>query len=278
MPTVTGLKHERMGPSFRFGTLHSAPHRSVPGRVEQTLSGISGKLVLITGASRGLGRALAHAFAEEGARLAITARSSGGLASVAEQLKLVGAEVEAGVVDATEAEGVARFVERVEKRWGPLDALVNNASILGTRQPLRDCAPAAWREVLEINLTGAYLACRAALPAMRAARRGSIINVSSGVGDQARAGWGAYAISKRALEAFSSNLALEEREAGIRVNIVDPGAMRTDMRAAAYPDEDPGTLSRPCKAAGVFLWLASEAAADITGQRFRAQDWTGSAR
>ena len=131
----------------------------------------------------------------------------------------------------------------------------------------------SWNQVLEVNLTGTLVPTRAVLPDMRAAGRGSIINVSSGVGNIARARWGAYAISKWGVEALSRNLALEEEESGVRVNIVDPGRLRTDMRRAAYPNEDPSRPAPPEEAVEVFLWLASRASADVTGQRLAALEW-----
>src|SRR5690554_1975855 len=108
---------------------------------------------------------------------------------------------------------------------------------------------------------------------MLPAGNGSIINVSSGAAIPPRPGWGAYAVSKYALEGFSRNLAAELEGSGIRVNIVDPGAMRTDMRAAAYPDEDPGTLKEPEAIAPLFLWLAGDGSQGTTGQRFQADEW-----
>jgi NAD(P)-dependent dehydrogenase (short-subunit alcohol dehydrogenase family) len=132
-----------------------------------------------------------------------------------------------------------------------------------------------WREVLEVNLTGTLVPTLAVLPGMRAAGRGSIINLSSGVGNEPRERWGAYAISKWGVEALSKNLALEEEDVGIRVNIVDPGRLRTGMRRAAYPGEDPSGPAPPEDAVPVFLWLASERSTGITGQRFRALEWEG---
>ncbi len=131
---------------------------------------------------------------------------------------------------------------------------------------------------MDINVTGALVAVQAVLPGMREAGRGSIINVSSGVGNRARADWGAYGVSKWALEALTWNLALEERAAGVRVNVVDPGSMRTEMRREAYPGEDPTAPAPPRDVTGVFLWLASDEARHVTGERFRAQDWTPSDR
>ncbi|MFO7894533.1 MAG: SDR family oxidoreductase [Longimicrobiales bacterium] len=233
---------------------------------------LSGHTAFITGASRGLGRALADAFADAGARLVLCARGEDRMAAAAASLRDE-TEVEWGAVDVSDAADVASLVARATERFGPIDTLVNNASILGPRVPLREHPLDAWREVLDVNVTGTLLPIQAVLPGMREAGRGSIINVSSGVGNIARKRWGAYAISKWGVEALSKNLALEEEDAGIRVNIVDPGRLRTEMRRAAYPDEDPKRPAPPEDATGVFLWLASGESEGVTGERFRALDW-----
>lgn len=239
------------------------------------MTDLSGEVAFITGASRGLGRALAESFAAAGARLILCARGEPQLLRLAEELERRGAEVEPGAVDVTDAGAVSDLVTRAAQRFGPVTTLINNASILGPRVPLRQHDLDAWRRVLDVNITGTLIPIRAVLPGMRRAGRGSIINVSSGVGNVARERWGAYAISKWGVEALSKNLALEEAEAGIRVNIVDPGRLRTEMRRAAYPDEDPLKPAPPEDAVPVFLWLASDAANGVTGERFRALDWTG---
>lgn len=207
-----------------------------------------------------------------GARVAGCARGAADLDSL--DAELPGADALLLSADVTVAAAVARFVDAALSRWGRIDGLINNASILGERAPLRELDVDAWRRTLDVGLTGAFLVSRAVLPSMRAAGAGSIVNVSSGVGDQPRENWGAYAVAKRALEGFSWNLALEERSAGVRVNVVDPGRMRTDMRRAAYPDEDPDTLPEPADSTAVFVWLMHPASAGTTGQRLQAHGWT----
>lgn len=233
---------------------------------------LSGTTAFVTGASRGLGRAVAGAFADAGARLVLCARGPERMEKVAVELG-ARTEVEWGAADVSDEADIAALVARATERFGAIDALVNNASILGPRVPLREHPLDEWRKVLEVNLTGTLIPTLAVLPGMREAGRGSIINVSSGVGNVARKRWGAYAISKWGVEALSKNLALEEQAAGIRVNIVDPGSLRTRMRQAAYPEEDPKAPSPPREATGVFLWLASPGAEGVTGERFRALDW-----
>ncbi|MEJ2677720.1 MAG: SDR family NAD(P)-dependent oxidoreductase [Gemmatimonadota bacterium] len=231
---------------------------------------LSGEMVMVTGASRGLGRALAEAYGDAGASLVLCARGAD-LYGVAESLRGRGVRTIAATLDVTDAAAVSRLVSEAEA-VAPVSVLVNNASMLGARDGLGDLSLDEWRRVLDINVTGALIATKAVMPGMRTAGRGSIINVTSGVGDVPRARWGAYGVSKWALEALTYNLALEEKEAGIRVNAVDPGAMRTAMRRAAYPQEDPDSLPAPEQVTGVFLWLASRAS-NATGERFRAQEW-----
>lgn len=234
---------------------------------------LEGQVVLITGASRGLGRALAGAFGQAGARLVLCARGEGPLREVVERLERRGTEVEWSAADVRDGSAVRELVARATDRFGGVSALVTNASVLGPRIPLRDHDLEEWRRVLDVNLTGTLAPILAVLPGMRAARAGSIITVSSGVGNVAREDWGAYAVSKWGVEALSRNLALEEEAAGVRVNIVDPGRLRTDMRREAYPDEDPDAPAPPEATTGVFLWLASPASEGVTGERFEALKW-----
>jgi NAD(P)-dependent dehydrogenase (short-subunit alcohol dehydrogenase family) len=236
---------------------------------------VDGKIVLVTGASRGLGEALALALGARGARVALCATSPDRLRDVEERVRAHGADVLARALDVADGEAVRALVAAAEARWGRIDALINNASVLGARVPLREQEPAEWRRVLDVNLTGCYLTARAVLPLLRRQGDGSIINVTSGVGDEARADWGAYAVSKWALEGFSYNLAREEQDAGVRVNLVDPGSLRTAMRRAAYPDEDPARQTPPEHATEVFLWLVSDASRGVTGRRFEALGWKG---
>lgn len=236
---------------------------------------LTGEVVLVTGASRGLGRALAEAYGRAGAALVLCARGEEELGEVGSALSSSGVAVEWAAADVSDARAMESLVRRAEERLGPVSVLVNNASVLSGRAMLRDVDPEDWRAVLAVNLTGAFIAARTVLPSMRRTGRGSIINVTSGVGNRARPRWGPYAVSKWGLEGLSQNLAVEEADAGIRVNLVDPGRLRTDMRQAAYPEEDPAEQTPPEDVAGVFLWLASSGSAGVTGRRFIAPDWRG---
>jgi NAD(P)-dependent dehydrogenase (short-subunit alcohol dehydrogenase family) len=233
---------------------------------------LRGKVAMISGGSQGLGAALARRYAEEGAAVSICARGGEELVAVAEELAARGAEVLAVPCDVTDEAAVGEWVRRTLDRFGRVDVLVNNASLLGPRVGIEVFPADAWRAVVDVNLTGAFLCAKRAIPPLRDAR-GSMIHISSGVGDHGRPFWGAYCASKNGLEALSQMLAGELKEDGIRSNAVDPGAMRTEMRARAYPDEDPETLPTPYEVTDVFVWLASDASREVTGERFRAREF-----
>ena len=228
-------------------------------------------VTLITGASQGLGRALALEFAREGARVAINARSEGSIGPIAEEVKDAGAEVLALAADVSKSADVERMVGETVERFGKIDVLVNNACLLGPRVRIEEYPEDEWRRVIDANLTGPFLVSRAAIPHLSAG--GSIINVVSGVSVEGRAEWGAYSVSKFGVEGLTQILAAELKQSGVRVNAVDPGGMRTDMRAAAYPEEDPQTRIPPEENTAIFLYLASDESKDVTGGRFKAQEF-----
>jgi NAD(P)-dependent dehydrogenase (short-subunit alcohol dehydrogenase family) len=229
------------------------------------------KVVMITGASRGLGRGLALAYAREGANLIINSRNADSLDPVAREAEGTGVEVLAFPGDVSRSTHVEKLMGAAVERFGRIDVLVNNAGVLGPRVPIEEYPEDEWRRVLDANLTAPFLVTKAVIAHMP--EGGSIINVTSGVSIEGRAEWGAYSVSKFGLEGLTQILAAELKDRGIRANSVDPGGMRTEMRAAAYPDEDPTTRITPEENTDVFLYLASNESRDITGERFKAQEF-----
>jgi NAD(P)-dependent dehydrogenase (short-subunit alcohol dehydrogenase family) len=234
---------------------------------------LAGRTIMITGGSRGLGSALATAFASAGANVSVCARSEVALRELRQTLPPASSIVHEA--DVTSVAEVARWTELTRHSFGPIYALINNASILGTRVPLRTYPVEEWRAVIDVNLTGTFVVSREVLPEMVERGSGSIINVSSGAAIPPRPDWGAYAVSKAALDAYTLNLASELEGSGVSVSLVDPGSMRTSMRAEAYPDEDPRRPKPPAAIAPLFLWLATSPPG-AHGQRYRADEWLAS--
>ncbi|MEX0735793.1 MAG: SDR family NAD(P)-dependent oxidoreductase [Bacteroidota bacterium] len=235
---------------------------------------LKGKTAVITGGTKGLGKALAFRFAEQGAHIALCGRSQDLLKRTQLELSAFGVRTLAEQCDISDADQVQRFAERVLEEFSDVDVLVNNASLLGSRVPIVEYSAPRWEQVIQVNVNGLFYVTKAFLPSMIHRRSGSIINVASSVGKHGRAGWGAYAVSKFALEGFTQTLAQEMQTYGIRVNSVNPGAMATEMRHAAYPEENPSTLPSPSSATDVFVYLASDASRHVTGQYLEAQSFT----
>jgi NAD(P)-dependent dehydrogenase (short-subunit alcohol dehydrogenase family) len=237
---------------------------------------LEGKAALVTGASKGIGRGIAAAFASEGASVFLCARGEDRLAEAAREIeKASGARGAVGfrASDVSDPEDAALLIQSALERFPNLSILVNNASILGKRATLADLDVPTWDEVLRVNTSSLFYVTRTLIPHLLSLGEGSIVNVSSSVGRKGKAHWGAYAVSKFGLEGFTQVLAAELEPSGIRVNSVNPGATRTDMRAEAYPDEDPDTLPTPEDIAEVFVYLASDESKNVTGQAFEARDY-----
>lgn len=233
------------------------------------------KVVMITGASKGLGRALALKFAEEGAKIAICARNEGPLMEVEKELKTLGAEVVALGADVSDARDVDRFVSVTEDALGGVDVLINNASVFGPGpRQLADYPEKEFLEVVRINTLNPFFVTKRVLPGMISRGIGSIINLTSEAGRTGFAEWGAYGISKFAVEGMTQTWADELSGTGIRVNMVDPGEMDTDMHDKAVPDCD-YFLADPQDHLDVFLYLASADSSDENGKRFEAQEFRG---
>lgn len=233
------------------------------------------QVIMITGASRGLGRALALGFARYGVKLAISARTKVALEQVKKEAEGLGAQVLAIVADMSESRDVERFVSVTEATFGKVDVLINNASTLGpSPMPLLlDYPEDDFSEVLRVNTIGPFLVTRRVIPRMLQQRKGSIINVTSEAGYTGYAGWGAYGISKFALEGLTETWADELEGTGVRINMVDPGEMDTEMHKLAVPDCD-YELVDPHDVVPVFLYLASDQAREVNGKRLSALEFT----
>jgi NAD(P)-dependent dehydrogenase (short-subunit alcohol dehydrogenase family) len=238
---------------------------------------LQGKNILITGASRGLGRQLALDFAREGAaKIVLTAQHADRLEKVKEEIHQVlpEAKVISISADLRSQEDIERIVATALSEFGGrLDVLVNNASVLGpTPMPyLLDYPLEDFRTVLNVNLIAPYLLIKKALPAMIESG-GSIINVTSDAGRTGYPGWGAYGISKFGIEGMSETWAAELADSPVRINWVDPGDLNTVMHRQAEPEEDPSEWADPAEVTEVFLYLASDESNEVNGKRFQAQE------
>lgn len=236
---------------------------------------LTGKKALVTGGSRGIGKAVASAYVREGACVFICARNAADVERAVRDIRSGGGDAAGSAGDLGNLFDVQRIVRDAVERYGVVDILVNNAGLVGPRAPIATYPVSAWEEVVRVNLNGSFFMTQEVLKVMISRGEGSIINVSSGVGRVGRARWGAYAATKFALEGLTQVLAEELKDTGIRVNSLNPGPTRTRMRAQAYPDEDPMTLPAPEEIAPAFIYLASDAARGVSGQSFEARDLLG---
>lgn len=230
---------------------------------------------MITGAGSGLGRALAIECARAGAGVILLGRNGAKLDRVYDEIEALGAPrpaiatLDLALATAVEYDALAHTIE---EEFGKLDGLVHAAALLGDRTPLEQYDVPTWCKVMHVNLTAPFILTQVLLPGLRKSPDASVIFVSSGVVKQPRPFWGAYAVSKAGLEAVRGMLFEElEREPNIRINSVNPGRMRTAMRAAAYPAEDPNTVPTAESVSGPFLYLLSLHGRGIDGQFIEAQ-------
>jgi NAD(P)-dependent dehydrogenase (short-subunit alcohol dehydrogenase family) len=225
------------------------------------------RLALITGASRGLGRAIALAYASEGAHVLLLARSLTTLGRVDDEIKAAGGTASLIPLDLADGPAIDALGPSLYERFGRLDVLVGNAAILGALSPLPHIASPHWEKVLAVNLTANWRLIRTLDPLLRRSEAGRAIFVTSSVAQSGRAYWAPYSVSKAALETLAKTYANETSATPIRVNLVDPGAMATRMRAEAYPGEDQATLASPEAVTDTFVRLAM-AETDATGELF----------
>lgn len=233
------------------------------------------RIILITGASDGIGKALAMHIASLGAQVILHGRNAKKLEQVYDQVAAVAdaPRPSIAVLDLASAnsESYMSLANSVEQEFGRLDGLVQNASILGERYSIEQYDAVLWQKVMHVNVTAAFAMTQVLLPMLHGSDDPSVIFTSSGVGRTGKAFWGAYAVSKFATEGLSQVLADEHRQGKLRSNCINPGATRTDMRLAAYPAEDRNKLKRPDEILAPYVYLLGPDSQGVTGQSFDAQ-------
>lgn len=207
---------------------------------------LAGRVALVTGASRGIGRAVALELARRGAHVVALARTQGALEELDDAIRAAGGEATLVPADIKDFDALDRLGAALHERWGRLDIFVANAGILGPLTPISHCDPDKWEQVFAINVTANQRLLRSLDMLLKASDAGRVVALSSGVAQKVRAYWGPYAASKAALEAMVRAYAAEtENISAVRAMLVNPGPLRTKMRANAMPGEDPSTLKTP---------------------------------
>lgn len=238
-----------------------------------TIPDLSGKTALVTGASRGIGRAIALALAKTGAHVLALARTTGGLEELDDEIRAAGGKASLIPLDLTAETGIEQLAGALAERFDSLDILIANAAMLGELAPIADIDPKVWLKTLDLNVTANWRLIRAFDDMLRKSNAARAVFLTSRVGgEQARAYWGAYAASKAAMEMLAKTYAEETKNTPLRVSIVDPGAMRTNMRAIAMPGEDPKTLPSP-EELMPLIYHAVSSAYDGVGERLVFRDW-----
>jgi NAD(P)-dependent dehydrogenase (short-subunit alcohol dehydrogenase family) len=223
--------------------------------VAQTLAG---KIAVVTGASRGLGRATALALAKQGCHIIATARTQGGLEELDDEIKAAGSTATLVPMNITDYAGIDRLGAAIFERWNKLDILVGNAAVLGKLTPVAHLDQKIWDDVMTVNVTANYRLLRSLDPLLRMAPHGRAVFVTSGVAHSTPAYWGGYAISKAALEAMVKTYAAETVTSQVKANLFSPGPTRTKMRAEAMPGEDPMTLPSADEVAEQIIPLCTD--------------------
>jgi NAD(P)-dependent dehydrogenase (short-subunit alcohol dehydrogenase family) len=217
---------------------------------------LAGKVALVTGASRGIGAAVALRFAEEGAHLVLAARTPGALEEADDAIRAAGGDATLVPVDLSDFGKIDDIAAALYQRWGRLDILVGNAAEAGDFSPLGHIDPQVWRQILDLDLTANWRLIRAMDPLLRRAAAGRAVFVTCEIGHSPIAYGGAYAVAKAGLEALVKIYAQEIARTSVRANLVDPGVARTRLRARGFPGEDPATLKPPESVTEPFLALA----------------------
>ncbi len=215
------------------------------------------RLAVITGASRGIGRAVALGMAAEGAHVILVSRTVGGLEEVDDEIQKIGGKATLVPLDITDGDAIDRLGASIFERWGKLDVMVANAGTLGVLTPLSHLDPKDWDTTLALNVTANWRMIRSFEPLLKRSDAGRAIFVTSGAAHKCRPYWGPYAITKAALDTMMKTWAAECEKTPIRINSISPGPVRTAMRKKAMPGEDPSTLTKPADLVPLFLELAS---------------------
>jgi NAD(P)-dependent dehydrogenase (short-subunit alcohol dehydrogenase family) len=216
---------------------------------------LSGSIAVVTGASRGIGAAVAKLLAAQGAHVVAIARTVGGLEELDDEIRAAGGSTTLVPLDLNELDRIDPLGPQLFQKFGRVDILVGNAGLLGTLGPLSHHDPKLWDQVLRVNVSANWRLIRTLEPLLRRAESGRAVFVTSGVSTSVHAYWGAYATSKAALDMMVKSWAAELVETKLRVNLLSPGAVRTAMRAHAFPGEDPKSLPTPETIAETFLPL-----------------------
>lgn len=234
------------------------------------------RIIMVTGAGSGIGRTAAKTYAAHGATVILVGRTVSKLETVYDEIEAAGHPKPAIVPLNFEGAAVKEYEElamTIEENFDRLDGVLHNAAILGTRSPVELYDPEIWSKVMHVNATAPFLLSRAMIPLLRKSKDASMIFTSSGVGRKAKAYWGAYAVSKFAIEGLSQLLAeeLDDDRHNVRVNSLNPGATRTNMRATAYPAENPQQNPTPEDLMPVYLYLMGRDSSEVNGQQIDAQ-------
>lgn len=221
------------------------------------MTDLAGKTALITGASRGIGASVAKELAKRGAHVILIARTIGGLESVDDEIKKFGGKATLMPLDLFKLNDLDALGPTLHQHFPKLDIFIGNAAMLGTLAPLGHIKPDEFQRVMDLNVTANYRLVRTLDPLLKASENGRVVFVSSGITQDFKAYWGEYAVSKAALEALAKVYAAECANTNVKVNILDPGRVRTAMRAQAYPGEDPQKRPHPDEVAPYFLKLVA---------------------
>lgn len=233
---------------------------------------LNGRIILVTGASDGIGKEAALTYARHGARLILLGRNEEKLRHVAQQVKDEGQAAQWFILDMATCtpEACQQLASDIATSTPHLDGVLHNAGLLGDICPMSEQDPAVWNDVMQVNVNATFYLTQALLPLLLKSDCGSLVFTSSSVGRQGRANWGAYATSKFATEGMMQVLA-EEYQNRLRVNCINPGGTRTSMRASAFPTEDPQKLKTPADIMPLYLWLMGDDSRRKTGMTFDAQ-------